>query len=394
MKNIFAIACLVFLASYASAQTVLGGSGGALQIGGNGGGGSGPTLQTNSSNNSSQSLLNFVNPSSFNGLSIAFSNPSGGTETLSISGTLNNAGLTNSSITINSTSCTLGGSCTISGGGSGTVTSVGLVLPGIFTVSGSPVTSSGNLTGTLATQSANTVFAGPTTGSAAAPTFRALVAADLPVGSSSAFGALKCGTNTTCTTGTLSLTTGNITGALGYTPAHSGANSDITSLAGLTTSLSVPQGGTGAATLTGYVYGNGTSAFTASTTIPGSAITGNIPGNAANLYGTPTLPNGTAAATQSANDNSTKLATTAYVNSPGNISPTGVTLSGSGPSTVGFPPATYSAVTTAFPCASNAGRVASISDSTTTTWGAAITGGGSNTVLAFCDGSAYTVAAK
>lgn len=70
--------------------------------------------------------------------------------------------------------------CGVSGGGG--VTSVGLSLPAIFTVSGSPVTASGNLTGTLATQSANTVFAGPSSGSAAAPTFRALVAADLASG--------------------------------------------------------------------------------------------------------------------------------------------------------------------------------------------------------------------
>jgi hypothetical protein len=36
--------------------------------------------------------------------------------------------------------------------------------------------------------------------------------------------------------------------------------------------LTVPNGGTGATTLTGYVYGNGTGAFTASTTIPTSAV--------------------------------------------------------------------------------------------------------------------------
>lgn len=64
--------------------------------------------------------------------------------------------------------------------GAGTVTSVGLSLPNIFSTSGTPVTSSGTLTGTLATQTANTVFGGPATGSAAAPTFRALVAADIP----------------------------------------------------------------------------------------------------------------------------------------------------------------------------------------------------------------------
>lgn len=69
------------------------------------------------------------------------------------------------------------------GAGSGTVTSVGLALPAsVFVVSGSPVTTTGTLTGTLATQAANIVFAGPATGAAAAPTFRALVAADIPGG--------------------------------------------------------------------------------------------------------------------------------------------------------------------------------------------------------------------
>lgn len=45
--------------------------------------------------------------------------------------------------------------------------------------------------------------------------------------------------------------------------ATSGANSDITSLSGLSTPLSVAQGGSGAATLTGVLKGNGTSAFSA-----------------------------------------------------------------------------------------------------------------------------------
>jgi hypothetical protein len=47
---------------------------------------------------------------------------------------------------------------TSAGGG---VTSVGLSLPGIITVSGSPVTSTGTLTGTLANANASTVWAGP-----------------------------------------------------------------------------------------------------------------------------------------------------------------------------------------------------------------------------------------
>lgn len=66
------------------------------------------------------------------------------------------------------------------GGGSGTVTSVALAVPAGFTISGSPITTSGTFTLGLSTQTANTVWAGPTTGSAAAPTFRALVAADIP----------------------------------------------------------------------------------------------------------------------------------------------------------------------------------------------------------------------
>jgi hypothetical protein len=59
------------------------------------------------------------------------------------------------------------------------VTSVGLALPTIFTVSGTPVTTSGTLTGALALQTANTVFAGPATGVDAAPTFRALTPTDV-----------------------------------------------------------------------------------------------------------------------------------------------------------------------------------------------------------------------
>lgn len=65
-------------------------------------------------------------------------------------------------------------------GGTGTVTSVGLTAPAIFLVAGSPVTTSGTIAITLATEVANTVWAGPTTGADATPTFRALVAADIP----------------------------------------------------------------------------------------------------------------------------------------------------------------------------------------------------------------------
>lgn len=67
-------------------------------------------------------------------------------------------------------------------------------------------------------------------------------------------------------------------GRVAISAAASGANSDITSLSGLTTPLSVPQGGTGVATITGVIKGNGTSALTAATAgtdfvAPGTATT-------------------------------------------------------------------------------------------------------------------------
>ncbi len=66
------------------------------------------------------------------------------------------------------------------GTGNGTVTNVGLSVPSILNSSTSSITSSGTFTLTLASQDANTVFAGPTTGSATTPVFRSLVAADIP----------------------------------------------------------------------------------------------------------------------------------------------------------------------------------------------------------------------
>jgi hypothetical protein len=72
-----------------------------------------------------------------------------------------------------------------SGGGSGTVTSVSLSLGGsssdvLYGVTGTPITTSGTLALSLATQVAGLVFAGPATGSPASPTFRALVSTDVP----------------------------------------------------------------------------------------------------------------------------------------------------------------------------------------------------------------------
>jgi hypothetical protein len=81
----------------------------------------------------------------------------------------------------------------VGGSGSGTVTSVALVMPAAFAVSGTPITTAGTLTVTEAVQLPNLVKAGPASGSTSVvPAYRALVALDIPAlaYASSAQGAL------------------------------------------------------------------------------------------------------------------------------------------------------------------------------------------------------------
>jgi hypothetical protein len=66
--------------------------------------------------------------------------------------------------------------------------------------------------------------------------------------------------------------------------AYNGANSDITSLSGLTTPLTTAQGGTGAGVLTGYRYANGSGADTAATNIPVASVTGAAGTGIANTF--------------------------------------------------------------------------------------------------------------
>jgi hypothetical protein len=141
----------------------------------------------------------------------------------------------------------------VAGAGLGTVTSVGLTLPNIFTVTNSPVTTTGSLTATLASQSANRIFASPN-GSSGTPTFRSLVAADLPTVpiDKGGLNLTTVATNnqvlasngtgyegrTISVSGGLTLTNSSGSIALGLDPALI----NITSLGGV---LTVAQGGTG-----------------------------------------------------------------------------------------------------------------------------------------------------
>ena len=76
-------------------------------------------------------------------------------------------------------------------GGPGTVTSVALSGSGIFSITGSPITTTGTINLGLATENANLVWAGPTTGAAATPTFRGIVGADLPNPSTTTLGGIE-----------------------------------------------------------------------------------------------------------------------------------------------------------------------------------------------------------
>lgn len=131
------------------------------------------------------------------------------------------------------------------GGGSGSVTSVALAdgsTTPIYTVSGSPVTTSGTLTLTLANQSANTVFAGPTTGAATQPTFRGLVSADIPNNAA----------NTTGTASNITATSNSTLTTLTALTSASNLNTvgTITSGTWNGTTIDIGHGGTGQVTKT------------------------------------------------------------------------------------------------------------------------------------------------
>jgi hypothetical protein len=147
----------------------------------------------------------------------------------------------------------------------------------------------------VSTATQNFIFAGPATGSSGGtPSFRALTAADLPSGSGSYIS--NSTTRQSSSNFNISgngIAGGNMTAASFIVPAATstqflkgdgsldattyataGANSNITSLTGLTTALSVASGGTGVNTLTAnaVLLGNGTGAI--QTLAPG--ISGNV----------------------------------------------------------------------------------------------------------------------
>jgi len=164
--------------------------------------------------------------------------------------------------------------------GTGTVTSVS----GTGTVSGltlsGTVTSSGNLTlgGTLAvtpsnfaSQTANTFLAAPN-GSAGTPTFRAMVAADVPTLNQNTTGNAATATNVAYSglTGTVPTWNQNTTGNAATVTTNANLTGDVTSVGNATTLASIPA--ISGANLTSLTAAN-ISAGTAGIDISGNAAT-------------------------------------------------------------------------------------------------------------------------
>ena len=200
-------------------------------------------------------------------------------------------------------------------GPTGTVTSVAVTGNQGIGVTGSPITSSGTVDLTLGDITPTSVASsGTVTGSNLSGTNTGdqtiTLTGDVTGSGTGSFGTTLATVNTSpqtdafrkvtvngkgLVTATSAVTSTDITTALGYTPGTGSGSVTSIDVSGGTTGLSfsggpvttsgtitlggtlgVGSGGTGATSLTGYLVGNGTSAVTATSTIPTSNLSGTI----------------------------------------------------------------------------------------------------------------------
>ncbi|MGA8727370.1 MAG: hypothetical protein WB608_01360, partial [Terracidiphilus sp.] len=163
----------------------------------------------------------------------------------------------------------VGNAYTFSGSGSG-IGSIAWTVPSFMTATPSTLSASGTQAFSFNTQAANLVFAGPSSGSAAAPGFRALVSADIPnnaASTSNSAGSLS-GSLTPCSSGyAIGIVANGNASCVAFTPeivasfAGVPPNGQVMAFYPITTGMTVPSSCTGSYA-GAKIAATGTAAFT------------------------------------------------------------------------------------------------------------------------------------
>jgi len=192
---------------------------------------------------------------------------------------------------------------------SGTVTSVGLTLPAsTFTISGTPVTSAGTLSGSFIAQTSGTVLAGPVSGVNAVPVWRQLSVSDLSNGTTGTgaivlstgatmlnpiVGTQSPGDNSTKAASTAYVQQAISSGTTGIYVPYTGATGSVNlNTFNITATRHITSGGTSSQFVKGDGTLDSTSYVTSGTSVgfvPYTGATGDININSKNLTTTGTL---------------------------------------------------------------------------------------------------------